>query len=45
LVFFLTRSGSRGVFLPQIMPQDFVSKHRDAIIARPREFLAMPGIW
>ena len=25
LGFFLTESGSRGVFLPQIMPQDFVS--------------------
>jgi len=40
LGFFLTESGSRGVFLPQIMPQDFVSKTATPLVLRPREFLA-----
>jgi pimeloyl-ACP methyl ester carboxylesterase len=38
--FFLTESGSRGVFLPQIMPQDFVSNTATPLLLRPREFLA-----
>jgi pimeloyl-ACP methyl ester carboxylesterase len=40
LGFFLTESGSRGVFLPQIMPQDFVSNTATRLLLRPREFLA-----
>ena len=40
LGFFLTESGSRGVFLPQIMPRDFVSKTATPLLLRPREFLA-----
>jgi pimeloyl-ACP methyl ester carboxylesterase len=40
LGFFLTESGSRGVFLPQIMPQDFVSHTATRLLLRPREFLA-----
>jgi pimeloyl-ACP methyl ester carboxylesterase len=40
LGFFLTESGSRGVFLPQIMPQDFVSNTATPLLLRPREFLA-----
>jgi len=30
----------RGVFLPQIMPQDFVSNTATPLLLRPREFLA-----
>jgi pimeloyl-ACP methyl ester carboxylesterase len=40
LGFFLTESGSRGVFLPQIMPQDFVGNTTTPLLLRPREFLA-----
>jgi pimeloyl-ACP methyl ester carboxylesterase len=40
LGFFLTESGSRGVFLPQIMPQDFVGNTATPLVLRPREFLA-----
>jgi len=40
LGFFLAESGSRGVFLPQIMPQDFVSNTATPLLLRPREFLA-----
>jgi pimeloyl-ACP methyl ester carboxylesterase len=40
LGFFLTESGSRGVFLPQIMPQDFVRNTATPLLLRPREFLA-----
>jgi pimeloyl-ACP methyl ester carboxylesterase len=40
LGFFLTESGSRGVFLPQIMPQDFVGNTATPLLLRPREFLA-----
>src|SRR6267378_2051256 len=40
LGFFLTESGSRGVFLPQFMPQDFVSNTATPLLLRPREFLA-----
>ena len=40
LGFFLTESGSRGVFLPQIMPQDFVSNTATPLLLRPRELLA-----
>src|SRR6202048_1820813 len=40
LGFFLTESGSRGVFLPQIMPDGFVGTTATALLLRPREFLA-----
>jgi pimeloyl-ACP methyl ester carboxylesterase len=40
LGYFLTEPGARGVFLPQIMPQDFVSKTATPLLLRPREFLA-----
>ena len=40
LGFFLTESGSRGAFLPQIMPQDFVRNTATPLLLRPREFLA-----
>jgi pimeloyl-ACP methyl ester carboxylesterase len=40
LGFFLTESASRGVFLPQIMPQDFVRNTATPLLLRPREFLA-----
>jgi len=37
---FLTRPGARGVFLPQIMPDDFVSDTATPLLLRPRSFLA-----
>jgi pimeloyl-ACP methyl ester carboxylesterase len=37
---FLTGPGARGVFLPQIMPEDFVSQTATPLLLRPREFLA-----
>jgi pimeloyl-ACP methyl ester carboxylesterase len=37
---FLTRPGARGVFLPQIMPDDFVSDTATPLLLRPRAFLA-----
>jgi pimeloyl-ACP methyl ester carboxylesterase len=40
LGYLLTESGARGVFLPQVMPQDFVAKTATALLLRPREFLA-----
>jgi pimeloyl-ACP methyl ester carboxylesterase len=40
LGYFLTVPGSRGVFLPQIMPDDFVDKTATRLLLRPREFLA-----
>ena len=40
LGFFLTESGSRGVFLPQIMPRDLISNTATPLVLRPREFLA-----
>ena len=40
LGYFLTGSGSRGVFLPQIMPVNFVSNTATPLLLRPREFLA-----
>jgi pimeloyl-ACP methyl ester carboxylesterase len=36
----LTGPGARNVFLPQIMPPDFVSKTATPLLLRPREFLA-----
>lgn len=40
LGYFLTEPGCRGVFLPQIMPDDFVKKTATLLLLRPREFLA-----
>jgi pimeloyl-ACP methyl ester carboxylesterase len=40
LGYFLTEPGARGVFLPQIMPNDFVSDTATPLLLRPREFLA-----
>jgi pimeloyl-ACP methyl ester carboxylesterase len=37
---FLTRPGARGVFLPQIMPDGFVSDTATPLLLRPRAFLA-----
>jgi pimeloyl-ACP methyl ester carboxylesterase len=37
---FLTEPGARGVFLPQIMPQNFVKDTATPLLLRPREFLA-----
>ena len=37
---FLTEPGARGVFLPQIMPDGFVSDTATALLLRPHEFLA-----
>ena len=40
LGFFLAEPGARGVFLPQIMPDDFVGNTATPLLLRPREFLA-----
>jgi pimeloyl-ACP methyl ester carboxylesterase len=40
LGYFLTEPGARGVFLPQVMPQNFVSDTATPLLLRPREFLA-----
>jgi pimeloyl-ACP methyl ester carboxylesterase len=40
LGYFLTEPGCRGVFLPQIMPENFVSDTATPLLLRPREFLA-----
>jgi len=40
LGFFLAEPGARGVFLPQLMPQDYVSNTATPLLLRPREFLA-----
>jgi pimeloyl-ACP methyl ester carboxylesterase len=40
LGYFLAGPGARGVFLPQIMPEDFVSDTATPLLLRPREFLA-----
>jgi pimeloyl-ACP methyl ester carboxylesterase len=37
---FLTKPGARGVFLPQIMPDGFVSDTATPLLLRPRAFLA-----
>lgn len=36
----VTQSGARGVFLPQVMPDDFVSNSATRLLLRPQEFLA-----
>ena len=40
LGYFLAGPGARGVFLPQIMPEDFVTSTATPLLLRPREFLA-----
>jgi pimeloyl-ACP methyl ester carboxylesterase len=40
LGFFLTEPGARGVFLPQLMPENYVSDTATPLLLRPREFLA-----
>jgi pimeloyl-ACP methyl ester carboxylesterase len=40
LGYFLTEPGARGVFLPQIMPENFVSDTATPLLLRPSEFLA-----
>jgi pimeloyl-ACP methyl ester carboxylesterase len=40
LGYFLTGSGARAVFLPQVMPDDFVTDTATPLLLRPREFLA-----
>jgi pimeloyl-ACP methyl ester carboxylesterase len=40
LGYFLVEPGARGVFLPQIMPDDFVRDTATLLLLRPREFLA-----
>src|SRR5450432_2412086 len=40
LGYFLTEPGARGVFLPQIMPENFVKDSATRLLLRPREFLA-----
>jgi pimeloyl-ACP methyl ester carboxylesterase len=37
---FLTEPGARHVFLPQVMPKDYVEKTATSLLLRPREFLA-----
>jgi pimeloyl-ACP methyl ester carboxylesterase len=36
----VTQSGARGVFLPQVMADDFVSSSATRLLLRPQEFLA-----
>jgi pimeloyl-ACP methyl ester carboxylesterase len=40
LGYFLAESGARNVFLPQIMPENFVENTATRLLLRPREFLA-----
>jgi pimeloyl-ACP methyl ester carboxylesterase len=40
LGYFLAGPGARGVFLPQVMPENFVSDTATPLLLRPREFLA-----
>jgi pimeloyl-ACP methyl ester carboxylesterase len=40
LGYFLLAPGARGVFLPQVMPDDFVADTATPLLLRPREFLA-----
>jgi pimeloyl-ACP methyl ester carboxylesterase len=40
LGYFLTEPGARAVFLPQVMPQDYVGDTATPLLLRPREFLA-----
>src|SRR5512141_2675699 len=40
LGYFLAEPGARGVFLPQVMPDNFVGNTATPLLLRPREFLA-----
>jgi len=40
LGYFLAEPGARRVFLPQLMPQDFVANTATLLLLRPREILA-----
>jgi pimeloyl-ACP methyl ester carboxylesterase len=40
LGYFLTEPGARGVFLPQVMPPDYVSSTATPLLLRPKEFIA-----
>jgi pimeloyl-ACP methyl ester carboxylesterase len=40
LGYFLTEPGARNVFLPQVMPDNFVRDSATPLLLRPREFLA-----
>jgi pimeloyl-ACP methyl ester carboxylesterase len=40
LGYFLAEAGVRGVFLPQMMPDGFVSNSATPLLLRPREFIA-----
>ena len=40
LGYFLARRSARNVFLPQVMPDDFVANSATPLLLRPREFLA-----
>jgi pimeloyl-ACP methyl ester carboxylesterase len=40
LGYFLTASGARNVFLPQMMPDGFVKDSATPLLLRPREFIA-----
>ena len=40
LGYFLLAPGARAVFLPQVMPDDFVADTATPLLLRPREFLA-----
>jgi len=40
LGFFLMDRSARGVFLPQVMPDDFITDTATPLLLRPREFLA-----
>jgi len=40
LGYFLTERGARGVFRPQIMPENYVRDTATPLLLRPREFLA-----
>jgi pimeloyl-ACP methyl ester carboxylesterase len=40
LGYFLTESGARNVFLPQIMPENFVESTATLLLLRPPQFLA-----
>jgi pimeloyl-ACP methyl ester carboxylesterase len=40
LGYFLAEPGARNVFLPQIMPENFVGRSATPLLLRPREFLA-----
>ena len=40
LGYFLTAPGARGVFLPQVMPDNFIADTATPLLLRPSEFLA-----